>query len=1014
MEQEVIHFSWTNSLEVTQNIDNLAPGFYQVTVTDINGCTAQNGATITEPNELILISSTVSDFTGFGVSCFGEDDGEIIVQITGGASPLYSTSWFPTVGNENVISGGNNPPYQNLKYSGLTDNNYNFTVTDINGCTAQDNATITEPDELTATMTVGSDFTGFGVSCFGENDGEINVTTTGGAGGNTFSWTNTSQVTQDINNLSANTYVVTITDNNSCTAQGSATITEPDELTASANSVDLNGFGISCFGANDGEINVTTTGGAGGNTFSWTNTSQVSQNIDNLSANTYVVTITDNNGCTAQDNATITEPGELTANATVASNFTGFGVSCFGEDDGEVNVTTTGGAGGNTFSWTNTSQVSQNIDNLSANTYVVTITDNNGCTSQDNATITEPGELTATATVTSDFTGFGVSCFGANDGEVNVTTTGGAGGNTFSWTNTPQVSQNIDNLSANTYEVTITDNNGCTAQDNATINEPDELTATATVASNFNGFGVSCFGANDGEVNVTTTGGAGGNTFSWTNTPQVSQNIDNLSANTYVVTITDNNGCTAQDNATINEPDELTAGVLTINAASVQEICYNTIPSDLITSGVSGGQQPYSFVWQYNDGSGYQPINNTLSNYTSNALINSTNFRVIFLSALGCGQDTSNIASVTVLNEVNPGNIINSQILCFDSIGTALTFDPNALPTGGGGSYDYLWQKKSSNAWINQGNSTDTYNLSVLNPGFHYYRLQVTSNLYGNCIDRYTDSVTIFVYPQLTAQITTNDQNICYNTFPENALQVSPQGAGNIYTFQWYEKLVNDVNYSLINGAQSNSYMPITPLTDSTIFSVEVTSTFGCGTILANNEVSINVADTFSGNLNSLTPILDTICYNTTVLIQTINEPEGGYSPYSYEWEFKDNLTNGWQSVNTTNTDYYEFENLITNSHFRVTYNSNVNSAGESCGSYTSDSILIVVLEQVDPGIILESDTICNGDNAQTISFGVSPTGGNNIFDYQWQEWNQGWEDIIDSTNLTFSPGSLTFLNLTE
>ena len=187
-------------------------------------------------------------------------------------------------------------------------------------------------------------------------------------------------------------------------------------------------------------------------------------------------------------------------------------MSCFGEDDGEINVTTTGGAGGNTFSWTNTSQVTQDINGLSANTYVVTITDNNSCTAQDNATITEPGELTATATVASDFTGFGVSCFGEDDGEVNVTTTGGAGGNTFSWTNTPQVSQDIDGLSANTYEVTITDNNGCTAQDNATINEPDELTASAN-SVDLNGFGISCFGEDDGEINVTTTGGAGGNTF---------------------------------------------------------------------------------------------------------------------------------------------------------------------------------------------------------------------------------------------------------------------------------------------------------------------------------------------------------------------------------------------------------------------------------------------------------------------------------------------------------------------
>ena len=113
---------------------------------------------------------------------------------------------------------------------------------------------------------------------------------------------------------------------------------------------------------------------------------------------------------------------------------------------------------------------------------------------------------------------------------------------------------------------------------------------------------------------------------------------------------------------------------------------------------------------------------------------------------------------------------------------------------------------------------------------------------------------------------------------------------------------------------------------------------------------------------------MDTICYFTIPdLIETINSPTGGYPNYSYEWFSNDGVN--WDPATNSITDSYQADELIEDTYFKVTYTSGPNSSGNSCGSYTSDSILIVVFDEVDPGVILEDDTICNGDNASGVVF---------------------------------------------
>ncbi|NBT11978.1 MAG: adhesin, partial [Betaproteobacteria bacterium] len=140
------------------------------------------------------------------------------------------------------------------------------------------------------------------VLCNGGSTGSLDITVSGGTASYSYAWNN-GATSQDINTLAAGTYSVTVTDANGCTAQGSYTITQPSAL-----QITLNGTtNILCNGGNNGSINVSVSGGTGGYTYLWSS-GQTSEDLTNLIAGTYSVTVTDANGCTAQGSYTITQP----------------------------------------------------------------------------------------------------------------------------------------------------------------------------------------------------------------------------------------------------------------------------------------------------------------------------------------------------------------------------------------------------------------------------------------------------------------------------------------------------------------------------------------------------------------------------------------------------------------------------------------------------------------------------------------------------------------------------------
>jgi hypothetical protein len=292
------------------------------------------------------------------------------------------------------------------------------------------------------------------LNCFGDTDGEaqIDITLNGTATSATYLWDDALLSTnEDLTGLGQGVYTMVVTDNNNCTDTISVTINEPDAIIGSTIVTDP-----TCNGDSDGSIDLIASGGTGTLTFLWNDiSSSTTEDISGLPDGTFTVTITDDNGCTSSENATVNEPTAINGSATNTD------ITCNGDDDGSVDLTATGGTGTLTFLWDDaSSSTTEDISGLPGGTFTVTITDDNGCTSTANATINEPAILSASGTSTDEI--------GGNDGTVDLTVIGGTSSFTFSWTGPngfTSSSEDLSGLETGIYDVTVTDANGCTTTD---------------------------------------------------------------------------------------------------------------------------------------------------------------------------------------------------------------------------------------------------------------------------------------------------------------------------------------------------------------------------------------------------------------------------------------------------------------------------------------------------------------------------------------------------------------------
>ncbi|MBK8192264.1 MAG: SprB repeat-containing protein [Lewinellaceae bacterium] len=379
-------------------------------------------------------------------------------------------------------------------------------------------------------------------STCGNANGSIDLTVTGGTPAYTYMWS-TGATIQDPIGLLAGTYTVTVTDANGCTKTTTATINNTGGPSLGA--VVTN---ILCNGASTGAINLTVTGGTNPITFLWSS-GHSTEDISNISGGVYTVTVTDANNCIAITSATVTEPTAIVLSTSQ------FNILCNGASTGAINLTATGGTGAKTYLWSS-GQTTEDLTNIAAGTYTVTATDVNGCTKTTSATVTQPPAISLNTSV------INVLCNGASTGSIDLTVAGGVLPYSYLWTN-GFTAQDPSGLPAGIYMVTVTDGNGCTKTTSATISQPPAIDLSTVVTNGL------CNSATTGVINLTVTGGTGNKTFLWSS-GQTTEDISDLTAGTYTVTVTDANGCTKTTSATISQPSAIVLGAVVTNGAKQQ------------------------------------------------------------------------------------------------------------------------------------------------------------------------------------------------------------------------------------------------------------------------------------------------------------------------------------------------------------------------------------------------------------------------------------------------------------
>jgi gliding motility-associated-like protein len=760
---------------------NLQPGTYTYTATSVDGCvSAPVSVTITQPQVALALTTTQVN-----VLCSGNNTGSINLTVTGGTAP-YTYAW------------SNNTTLEDP--TGLASGSYTVTVTDGNGCTATTTVTITQPSTLT------SSYTQVNVGCFGNSTGSIDLTVSGGVAPYVFAWSNQA-VSEDLTNIPSGVYTVTATDANGCTTTQTVTITQP-QAPLSLSTTQVN---VLCFGNSTGSVNLTATGGTAPYTFLWSNNG-TAEDPTGMAAGWYGVTVTDANGCVDTTSVIITQP-----QAGLALTTTQVNVLCFGNSTGSINLTVTGGTAPYTYAWSNNTAL-EDPTGLAAGTYTVTVTDANGCTATTTVTITEPASAVSVTTQSQN-----ILCLNGT-GSVSSTPSGGVAPYTYSWTNNA-TTQNITNLQAGSYTVTVQDANGCTAQSTGTV----ATTLSPLPVQILNITGTTILTCTNPTIVLQATGGV---TYNWSGgaTPLNDTNSITLPG-TYTVNMVDPNGCPVSQTITLTQNiTPPTPGITNITGTTI--IDCNAPSIDLQATG--GG----TYQW-----------NNNLGTTSSVNIAQAGTYTVVVTAANGC-QDSSTVA-ITVAPV--PAVTGNDTTICS---GQSVVLSPLYYPAGG----QAIWTNGQSTPSITVSPNTTTM-----------YSVLYTWN---GCTA--TDDITVTVNP--TPTVSVNSPNICFgDTTQLTATPNIPNGL-----FNWIT--TNETTQSISVNPQA-----------TTTYDVEYTLN-GCTSAIATSTVTVTP-------LPIITVPNITICEGATGTLTATANVAGG----TYTWSqggTTASITEGPQSTTSYNVSY--------------------------------------------------------------------------------------------------------------
>ena len=823
-----------NTFQNTPVFSNLCGGTsHTILAQDANGCQYSSSVFLSEPPAITFNLST-SDYNGFGTSCNGTSDGQIIIFSPSGGTPNYDYS----------INGGNT--FGNtMIHSNLAAGTYVVIVRDANGCTSDTTVVITEPLPFTISATTTSDYNGVNVSCHGTCDGSILVIPQNGVG--TISYTLTNSLPQTSNTWSGlcgditfGSYNIDAVDANGCTANTTISLSEPQPWSYTVDST------LETCNLSNGQASINVTqGGTAPYAYLWDDPSaQITSTATGLVTGMYEVRVTDVNGCTFLEDIFVDE-------ADITLDFDSI-PPCNNGADGSATVIPNGTPPYNIL-W-ETGETTNTINGLSPGFYSVTVVDGTGCIVTDSVEV--PASAIVDVVLDANNSMLNVACFGYPSNAVSVIATGGTGANTYLYYipnvfPVAQASNIFSGLYAGTYPIYAVDANGCFDSVVVTINQPDELMFLTSSSS------VDCYGGNNGIASVDTVyGGTPPYFYTWSNGATTAIN-NNLSAGTYIVSVTDANSCNSNplsDTIIVNEPSQLqtnTSVISNSNCAGSQALATGEVAVS-----VSGGTPGYSYLW--NNGDVSSSINLLLPGI----------YTVQVTDDNGCiANDTTE-----VLAGENPDlDVVIQNVSCFGANdGLMFTSAIGGLPP-------YQFSSDGGNTFVPSG--------TPFGPsGQAGYFITVVDAL--GC----TDSDSVFVSePELLQISNVLIQNVnCYDS-ADGELTVQHVGGTSPFTYLWNDPLTQTTVTAI--GIEPGSY------------NVIVTDTMGC----SDTSITVTVTQPDSLYISSITST-SVLCNGGSNGTATVIVA-GGTSGYNYNWNtggtnfIDSNLTAGNYTVNVTDVN---------------------------------------------------------------------------------------------------------------
>ena len=691
-------FNWDID-ESGPTIADQAPGTYSVTVTEnSSGCQVDTTFYLTT-NQMVSVNIDKTP-----PACEGQSNGRITI-IANGVAP-FSYNWGDT--------------YENTKDRNLlAEGNYFATVSDANGCFIMTGDIFLE-DPLPISIDLLAIDTPV---CHGDSTGIVEVLASGGTGNLKYQWS-TGDTSSWLNGLGQGVYTLSVTDEKNCASNSIYEITWPQPL-----SIKENRFISGCHSLDS--ICIDVSGGVGGYSFAWSHGDSSSCLVD-VPIGDYVVTITDEAGCTQELMSIKVTDG---ANPIYLQKLQSKDSICYGETTGELAIYVDGGAYPYQYIWDNgiTGTSSDSVlvlGNLEDGYYQVTITDNEGCTSVSTYLPIIEGSPLSSSILVSD-----AKCKEGAEGQISISTSGGFLPYQYIWKDLSGDtlynggSNTITDLSAGKYFLQLIDSQNCTQDTSASVFEPLYHLRIDTFHSTL----TTCFGDEDGSINITPFGGTGPYEYLWNN-GAVTQNISDISVGAYAVMIIDANDCILYDTFNVEGPNR----PLTLDSfAIVEPMCFGEA-SGSIDVDMGGGTVPYTYDWGI---SNQEDLLNVGANQYALHVIDGT---------MLCIYDTTFLISEPSLLAVDT--------ISTPSTGGAADGTCSAIPSGGTPPYQYFWET---------GDTTQT--ITGLLPGWYNYVVTDTNyceTVGGVMVGTYTslfenEKILGFVaYPNPTTGLVKLDINL--------------------------------------------------------------------------------------------------------------------------------------------------------------------------------------------------------------------------------------------------------------